>query len=384
MIMGVATTLIGFLPTYDMIGVWAPVLLITLRLIQGFGVGGEWGGAVLVAVEHAPKTKKGLAGSWPQVGVPVGLLTANTVFLVSNLVLGQEAFVAWGWRIGFIGSALLIIVGLVIRLKMEETPDFAQVKESDEIVKFPVVEMFRTQWRPLLLAAGVKISQNAIFYIITVFVLTYVSQSLGMPDTVALTGVMIACVISIFTLMFFGWLSDQFGRRRVYLFGAVGAGLFAFPFFALLDTKNVLLIVVAIVIGMVLHDVMYGPQAAFMTEMFAPKVRYTGTSLGYQLASTVAGAVSPVLAVYLLGLADNHAWPIALYIIGVSIVTVVCTVLSPETHRGNRRRPRTGQADLGLAPMRVSVGSGLEQDVNGATGVGTETEPEPVKVSDAR
>lgn len=335
-VMGVATTLIGLLPTYATIGVWAPILLVTLRVIQGFGVGGEWGGAVLVAVEHAPKTQRGMAGAWPQMGVPAGLFIANAVFMGSNLILGSEAFLEWGWRIGFIGSAVLVFVGLLIRLKMEETPDFTKVQESREVVKFPVVEMFREQWRPLLVATGVKISQNAFFYILTVFSLTYVSQALGMSDNVALTGVLIACVVSMFTLGLFGRLSDEFGRRRVYLIGAIVTALFAFPFFWLLDTQNVAMIVLAIVIGMIVHDIMYGPQAAFMMEMFEPKVRYTGTSLGYQIASTIAGAVSPVLAVYLLGLADNQAWPIALYIVAMSLITLAATMLAPETHAGNK------------------------------------------------
>ncbi|WP_166827652.1 MFS transporter [Brevibacterium limosum] len=354
MTMGIATTLIGFLPTYATIGIWAPFLLVLLRVIQGFGVGGEWGGAVLVAVEHAPKTKKGLAGSWPQVGVPVGLFMANAVFMIMNFIIGPEEFVAWGWRVGFLGSALLIAVGLIIRLKMEETPDFAEVKETAQVAKFPIAEMFRTQWRRLLLAAGVKISQNAIFYIITVFVLTYVGESLGMSDDVALAGVMIACVISVFSLMFFGWVSDQFGRRRTYLFGAIASAVFAYPMFALMDTRNVVLIAVAIILAFIFHDAMYGPQASFMTEMFETKVRYTGTSLGYQFASTIAGAVSPVLAVYLLQVGNDRPWLVALYMIGVSIVSIVATILSPETHRGNRRKAaktdRTADADANQLP----------------------------------
>lgn len=370
MIMGTATTLIGFLPSYDTIGVWAPILLVTLRVIQGFGVGGEWGGAVLVAVEHAHPTRRGLAGAWPQMGVPSGLFLANAVFMGSNLILGQEAFIEWGWRIGFIGSALLILVGLVIRLKMEETPDFEKVKDDKEVAKFPVIDMFRYEWRPLLIAIGVKISQNAIFYILTVFSLTYVSQALGMSDNVALTGVLVACVISHFTLMFFGRLSDQYGRRRVYLFGTVIAAVFAFPFFWLLDTRNIALIIVAIVIGVIIHDIMYGPQAAFMMEMFEPKVRYTGTSLGYQIASTIAGAVSPVLAVYLLGLADNKPWPVALYIIGVSVVSIIATLLAPETHRGNNRT--AGPVN---EPQGNAIVPPLEYDGN--------KEPQEVKLAEA-
>jgi MFS family permease len=339
-LMGAATALIGLLPTYDQIGVWAPILLLFLRTVQGFGVGGEWGGAVLVAVENAPDTKRGMFGAWPQAGVPVGLLLANGVFMTSQLLLTPEEFLAWGWRIGFIGSVLLIVVGLFIRLKMEETPDFQKVKNEGEVTKFPVLEVFRKQWRAVLLAVGIKVSQNAIFYIITVFALTYVSTALGLPSTVALIGVMIACVISSFNLIFAGWLSDQFGRRRIYFAGAVLSGLFAFPFFMMMDTRQTIAIWLAIVIALVLHDLMYGPQAAFMAEMFEPNVRYTGASLGYQIASMIAGSISPVLAVFLLTVSDNQPWPVALYMVGISVVTIVATWLSPETHRGNRRTGR--------------------------------------------
>lgn len=333
--MGGATALIGLLPTYSQIGIWAPILLLLLRTIQGFGVGGEWGGAVLVAVENAPDSKRGMFGAWPQAGVPVGLLLANSVFMVSQLLLSPEQFLAWGWRIGFLGSVLLIVVGLFIRLHMEETPDFQKAKDAGETTKFPVVEVLRTQWKAVLLAVGVKVSQNAIFYIITVFALTYVSTALGLPSNVALIGVMIACVVSSFNMIFTGWLSDQFGRRRVYLVGAILSAVFAFPFFALMDTKETVFIWVAIVVAIVFHDLMYGPQAAFMAEMFETKVRYTGASLGYQIASMIAGAISPVLAVYLLTVSDNKPWPIALYMIGVSVITIAATLMVRETHRGN-------------------------------------------------
>jgi MFS transporter, MHS family, shikimate and dehydroshikimate transport protein len=346
MVMGVATTLIGVLPTFESIGVWAPILLLALRIVQGFGVGGEWGGAVLVAVEHAPPTRRGLAGAWPQAGVPAGLLLANGVFMTLTMTLSDAAFMAWGWRVGFLGSAALIAVGLVIRLKMEETPDFRKAKEDGQIAKYPILEVFRTQWRQVLLAIGIKMSQNAIFYVITVFALTYITTVLHLPRSTALIGVLVASAVSLFTLLFAGHLSDLYGRRRVYLIGAVLSGAFAFPFFLLMDTKSSLLIWGSIVISLIFHDLMYGPQAAFMSELFEPELRYTGASVGYQTASLLAGGLSPVLAVLLLGLADNRPWPIALYMVGLSLITVLATVFSPETHRGNRCAGALGSADL--------------------------------------
>ncbi|RZK84144.1 MAG: MFS transporter [Rhodococcus sp. (in: high G+C Gram-positive bacteria)] len=254
MIMGVATTLIGVLPTFAVAGIWAPILLLVLRIVQGFGVGGEWGGAVLVAVEHAPPSRRGLFGAWPQAGVPAGLLLANGVFMSLTLTLSDEAFMTWGWRVGFLASSVMIAIGLLIRLKMEETPDFQKAKDDGHIAKFPIVEVFRKQWKQVLLAVGIKMSQNAIFYIITVFALTYVTTVLELPRSVALIGVLAASVVSMFTILFFGRLSDEYGRRRVYLIGAVLSALFAFPFFLLMDTKSSLLIWASIVIGLVFHD----------------------------------------------------------------------------------------------------------------------------------
>ncbi|EKT77954.1 major facilitator transporter [Rhodococcus opacus M213] len=346
MIMGVATTLIGVLPTFAVAGIWAPILLLVLRIVQGFGVGGEWGGAVLVAVEHAPPSRRGLFGAWPQAGVPAGLLLANGVFMSLTLTLSDEAFMTWGWRVGFLASSVMIAIGLLIRLKMEETPDFQKAKDDGHIAKFPIVEVFRKQWKQVLLAVGIKMSQNAIFYIITVFALTYVTTVLELPRSVALIGVLAASVVSMFTILFFGRLSDEYGRRRVYLIGAVLSALFAFPFFLLMDTKSSLLIWASIVIGLVFHDLMYGPQAAFMSELFEPELRYTGASVGYQVASLLAGGLSPVLAVLLLGLADNRPWPVALYMVGLSVITIIATFFSPETHRGNRSRGNPGSADF--------------------------------------
>lgn len=339
LMMGIATALIGVLPTYAAAGIWAPLLLVVLRIVQGFGVGGEWGGAVLMAVEHAPPRSRGFFGAWPQVGVPAGLLLANGVFMTTTSVVGDDAFLTWGWRLPFLLSAALVLVGLFIRLQIEESPDFKQVVAADAVERHPLLTLLRTQWRAVLLAAGVKLAQNSIFYIFTVFVLTYVTTVLGLSQSIALAGVLISSSLSLGSLLFFGWLSDRYGRRRVYLAGAVGSLLFSFPFFWMLDTGSAVVIWLAMVIGMIGHDMMYGPQAAYFSELFDAKVRYSGASLGYQLSSLVAGGFSPVIAVALLGLAGNHHWPIAVYMIGVGLLSVLALVLSPETHRGDRRAP---------------------------------------------
>ncbi len=340
LMMGIATALIGVLPTFAVAGIWAPVLLVVLRVVQGFGVGGEWGGAVLMAVEHAPPRSKGFFGAWPQVGVPAGLLLANSVFMVMTTALGEDAFLQWGWRIPFLLSAVLVLVGLFIRLQVEESPTFKDVVNSGEVDRHPLVTLLRTQWRSVLLAAGIKLSQNSIFYIFTVFVLTYATTVLGLDQSVALTGVLISSALSLFSLLFFGWLSDRYGRRRVYLAGAVLSALFTFPYFWMLDTRSAVMIWLAMVIGMLAHDMMYGPQAAYFSELFDARVRYSGASLGYQVSSLIAGGLSPLIAVALLGVAGNHHWPIAAYMVVVGLISIVTLAVGPETHRGDNRRPR--------------------------------------------
>jgi MFS transporter, MHS family, shikimate and dehydroshikimate transport protein len=331
LIMGVATFLIGCLPTYNQIGIWAPILLILLRVAQGFGVGGEWGGAVLMAVEHAPSGRRGFYGSWPQIGVPAGLLLSTIIFgQISRLP--ESILLSWGWRIAFLISIVLVAVGLFIRLAVVEPPVFSQIKESGEGARLPILDALRHHPKNVLLAMGARLAENGAFYLYTVFVLTYATQpSIGFASPSVLKAISISAMIHVFAIPTFGALSDTFGRRPVYLFGAIFTGLFAFPFFWLIQTANTSLLVVAIALALVVgHAAMYGPQASFFSELFGTKVRYSGASLGYQLASVIAGGLSPLIATGLLK-RYNASWPIALYIILLAAVTTISVFFAAET-----------------------------------------------------
>ncbi|HJZ79172.1 MAG TPA: MFS transporter, partial [Pyrinomonadaceae bacterium] len=334
LLMGVATALIGLLPTYHQIGIWAPILLIVLRLAQGFAVGGEWGGAVLMAVEHSPKSRRGFYGSWPQVGVPVGLLLSTGVFgLISRLP--EDALFTWGWRAAFLLSILLVGVGLYIRLAMTEPPAFAEIKQTRSESKMPILDVLRQHPRNVILAMGARIAENGAFYLYTVFILTYALQPrIGFSRSSVLSAIALAAVIEIFIIPTYGWLSDGLGRRPVYLFGAIFTGLFAFPFFWLVETSRTSLMTLAIVVALVGgHAAMYGPQASFFSELFGTRVRYSGASLGYQLASVLAGGLSPLIAT---GLLQRYgvSWPIALFVVGMAAVTTVSVFLATETAPG--------------------------------------------------
>lgn len=352
LIMGVATALIGLLPSYESVGVLAPILLVTLRFIQGIGIGGEWGGAVLMAVEHSPEGRRGFYGSWPQMGVPAGLLLANLVFLASSSFIPNEQFLAWGWRIPFLVSILLVGVGLFIRLKLVESPAFSQVQESGTEANMPILDVLRVYPKNVLLAMGMRIAENGTFYVLTVFVLSYVAGELALDRNVGLIGVLIAATIGLFTTPLFGALSDRFGRRPVYMFGAAFSLVFAFPFFWLLNTGIEPLIWLAIILGVnVGHDAMYGPQAAYFSELFGTRVRYSGASLGYQLASVLAGGLSPLIATALLGYYGYES--VALYTAGMALITLIAVVLASETYQGDIGREYTEERRL-IAESRES------------------------------
>jgi metabolite-proton symporter len=339
-IMGVATFAIGLLPTYQTIGAAAPVLLVALRLAQGFGLGGEWGGAVLMAVEHAPANRRGFYGSWPQTGAPAGLLLSTAVFAIISR-LPEQALLSWGWRVPFLMSALLVGVGAFIRLSVVESPEFAKVKTERKEARLPILDVLEHHKRSVLLSMGARLAENAYFYVYTTFVLAYATQRVHVTKQTVLTGVLMAAALHLVAIPIFGLLSDVFGRRPVYMFGAVFSGVFTFPFFFLVDSGSPPLIWLAIVVGISIgHAAMYGPQASFFSELFGARVRYTGASLGYQFASVIAGGLSPMIAATLLDLAHGEFWPIALYMMALAVVTLVAVSLASETsERAPSNRP---------------------------------------------
>ncbi|MGM9948496.1 MAG: MFS transporter [Lysinibacillus sp.] len=323
-LMGGATFLMGVLPTYQAIGVAAPILLVTLRLIQGIGIGGEWGGALLLAVEYAPKEKRGLFGAIPQMGVTIGMFLGTGVLTFITSVVSTEAFVSWGWRIPFLLSALLVVFGLWIRKGIDETPSFKQVQESGDIPKLPIVDTLRYYWREVLIAIGGKVVETAPFYIFGTFIVSYGTNNLGFENTEVLVAVMIATIVTTILIPFMGSLSDKIGRKKMYIWGTAAMILYAFPYFWLLEQRTFFTLILATVIGL---GIIWAPITAVLgtmfSEIFEAKVRYTGVSLGYQIGAAAAGGTAPLVATALLVRFDNSFVPIAIYIIFTAIISMV-------------------------------------------------------------
>jgi MHS family shikimate/dehydroshikimate transporter-like MFS transporter len=333
LIMGVATFLIGLLPTYATVGIWAPVMLLFLRIFQGIGIGGEWGGAVLMAVEHSPAGRRGFYGSWPQIGVPAGLLlSSGMVYLLSYLP--EADFFSWGWRIAFLISAVLVAVGLYIRLKIMETPAFTRIQESDKVVHVPFFELWRTHGKNTLLGLGARYIEGVTFNIFGVFVVGYLAGTLGLPRQTALAGVMIASAIMIVMLPIYGNLSDRIGRRRMFGVAGILIGILSFPAFWLMQTKEPLLVWIAIAVPFAfVYPAVYGPQAALFSELFDTRVRYTGISFVYQFSGIYASGLTPIIATALLPMGGNKPWLICLYVLAVSIVSALSVFAMAEAHK---------------------------------------------------
>jgi len=326
LLMGVATFLVALVPTYETIGIWGAVILTVLRFIQGVGVGGEWGGSVLLAMEWArTNSHRGFIASWPQFGVPAGLFLANAAVLGFSALSGDE-FLDWGWRIPFLLSILLVAVGLYIRLGILETPTFRNLVATKRVERQPILEAIRQHPREIILSALLRMGEQAPFYIFTAFVFSYGTTTLGVSRDFLLTAVLCAAMLSFFTIPLSGHISDSIGRKKMYLLGAALMLVFAFVYFAMLDTGNPTWIFVAIVLSLIPHDMMYGPQAALIAEAFTGRVRYSGSSLGYQLASLFAGGPAPLIATALLaGFGSGTA--IALYVAACALCSLIATAM---------------------------------------------------------
>jgi MFS family permease len=327
--MGIATFLVAFVPTYASIGIWGAILLTILRALQGIGVGGEWGGSVLLAMEWSrTHGQRGLVASWPQFGVPAGLFLANIAVLAFSAWSGDQ-FMVWGWRIPFALSIILVGVGLWIRLGILETPVFQKLLDNDKVEKAPILEVIKKQPREIILSALARMSEQAPFYIFTAFIFAYAVNTLKMDRNFILAAVMAAAVVSFVTIPLSGHISDRIGRRKMYLIGVVATGLFGFLYFGMVDTAIPSAVFIAIVLSLIPHDIQYGPQAALIAEAFTPRLRYSGASLGYQLASIIAGGPAPLIATWLFA-TYKTGYAIAVYIAACAVISAVAAAFMPD------------------------------------------------------
>jgi len=348
-IMGVGTAAIGLLPTYDQIGVWAPVALVVLRVLQGIGVGGEYGGAVLLAVEYAPAHRRGFFGSFAHIGVPGGLLLASGAFSVASL-LPDEAFLAWGWRACFVLSVLLLAIGAYIRLSVMETPSFARIQAQKQVSAVPLRDLVRRQPRALLLGMGTRFVEGFTFNFFSVFLLAYVVTNLGLPKSWALNGIMVGATLGVVLVPVAGAVSDRVGRKPVFRLGAWAALLLAFPVAALVQSGGRLAIFTALVAGLgLVYGTVYGPLAAFWSELFDTRFRYTALSSLYQISGVVASGLTPLIAAWLVTLGDGTLWWVAGYNVVVAAISLTCARFLPET----RARDLDGVLDAAHAPRHA-------------------------------
>ena len=339
MLMGISSTLIGLLPTYAMIGVTAPILLTLLRFAQGLAIGGQWGGAMLLVTESAPSNQRGYYGAFAQAGAPIGVILANLALIITSALVSEEFFNTWGWRIPFLASAVLILISMYIQLNLEDTKAFKALatnsdNTSNEKVKSsPVIEAIRRYPKRIMLAAGAFLSVQVTFYILIAFMLAYGVSSANMERDDMLTAVLIGCAIMVPLQFMFSSYSDRNGRKGIFMLGAILSGAWAFAIFPLVDTGNFWLIVLALTLGLIFLAMMYGPQAAFFTELFSTEVRYSGATLGYQFGAIVGGAFAPTIAVKLW--TDFHIVWVSAYIAFASMLTLISVMLLTETYKSN-------------------------------------------------
>jgi MHS family shikimate/dehydroshikimate transporter-like MFS transporter len=329
-ITALGTFAIGLMPTYNQIGVWAPILLITLRILQGIGLGGEWGGASLIVLEHAPANRRGLYGSLVQVGFPLGVAASTAAFSLAAL-LPQADLMSWGWRLPFLFSIVLLGVGLYVRTRVPETPLFSAMKQRGDIAKTPFLDVVLRHPKTFLLAIGLKISEVSWVYIVTVFAVVYATTQLGLPKSTLLNAIIIGSLIEVFTIPLFGYLSDRVGRRAFYFAGTIFTILFAFPLFWLIDTKNVWVIGATIAVALSFgHGTMFGLLSTYLPELFGTKVRYTGASLGFQVAAAIGGGLAPILATSLTNSMGGTAG-VSILLILLALITLTATLFARET-----------------------------------------------------
>jgi len=328
--MGLSTTAIGLLPTYDRIGIWAPALLVLLRVVQGISLGGEWGGASLMVLEHAPRDRRGLFGSLVQVGFPIGLVSASAAFSLVSM-LPDADFRSWGWRIPFLLSVILVVIGLFVRARLPETPVFEEIKASGKIVRSPFVEMILKNPHSFLVATGLKLSEVSWVYMLTVFVVVYATTKLGLPKSLMLNAILLGALLELFTIPLFGHFSDLYGRRPLYFAGVAFTIIFAFPLFWLLDMKTPEIVILTVVVALNLgHGLMFAPESTYFPELFGPNVRYSGASFGFQVSAAIGGGFAPIIATALAAYMGGTAG-VSIMLILLAMITLVATLCARET-----------------------------------------------------